>query len=295
MKVLLTGGYGFLGSHFRQSFERQEVHSLGRGDSNTISVDLSKTVPTLNDTYDLVIHCAGKAHSIPRSIEEEKIFFEVNHKGTINLLRALDKRLPHKLVFISTIAVYGRETGKDINETHPLNGSTPYALSKIKAEEEVMNWSMDHQVPMLILRLPLIAGSNPPGNLGKMIEGIKTRKYLSINHGKARRSVVMASDIAELIKNSESANGIYNLTDGYHPSFREIENVICSQLNKKLPISIPGWLGQALGLLGNFIPKSPINSDTINKMSQDLTFSDQKARHEINWSPSNTLENFKIF
>lgn len=294
MKYLITGGTGFLGKEICNQLNEETFHTLGRSSQNHILADLGNDIPNLKEKYDQVFHCAGKAHIVPKTEQEINEFFQINSEGTINLLKSLENHLPKRFILISTVAVYGREIGTDIDETHPLNGSTPYALSKIKAEEEVQRWGKEKKVSILILRLPLIAGRNPPGNLGKMIAGIKSGKYLSINHGKATRSVVMASDIAKLIKDSESVEGIYNLTDGYHPSFRELEQVICTQLNKSLPISIPGWIGKLLGIVGNLIPKSPINLDTINKMSQDLTFSDQKARNEIGWSPSNTLKNFKI-
>ncbi|WP_258102297.1 NAD-dependent epimerase/dehydratase family protein [Marinoscillum pacificum] len=294
MKYLITGGTGFLGKEICNQLNEETFHTLGRSSQNHILADLGNDIPNLKEKYDQVFHCAGKAHIVPKTEQEIAEFFQLNHQGTINLLKSLDNSPPKRFILISTVAVYGRETGADIDETHPLNGSTPYALSKIKAEEEVQRWGKEKKVSILILRLPLIAGPNPPGNLGKMIAGIKSGKYLSINHGKARRSVVMASDIAALIKNSDSAEGIYNLTDGYHPSFKELEQVISTQLNKSLPISIPGWIGKLLGHIGNLIPKSPINLDTINKMSQDLTFSDQKARNEISWVPSNTLKKFKI-
>ena len=294
MKYLITGGTGFLGKEICNQLNEETFHTLGRSSQNHILADLGNDIPNLKEKYDQVFHCAGKAHIVPKTEQEINEFFQIKSEGTINLLKSLENHLPKRFILISTVAVYGREIGTDIDETHPLNGSTPYALSKIKAEEEVQRWGKEKKVSILILRLPLIAGRNPPGNLGKMIAGIKSGKYLSINHGKATRSVVMASDIAKLIKDSESVEGIYNLTDGYHPSFRELEQVICTQLNKSLPISIPGWIGKLLGIVGNLIPKSPINLDTINKMSQDLTFSDQKARNEIGWSPSNTLKNFKI-
>lgn len=59
-----------------------------------------------------------------------------------------------------------------------------------------------------IIRPSLIAGVNAPGNLGAMVRGIKTGRYLSINHGKAKKSVLMAEDIARLIPKLAEVGGI---------------------------------------------------------------------------------------
>lgn len=296
MKTLLTGASGFLGSilHLQLSKAGHDVLTLGRIPSSHIQHDLSNTPPQQLPATDLVIHNAGKAHVVPKTQEEEAEFFKVNHQGTLNLLDALSSQPPKHFIFISTVAVYGQETGSLISETHGLKGTSPYALSKIQAEQAVQTWGKTHGVSTLILRLPLVAGPNPPGNLGKMISGIRSGKYLSINKGAARRSVVLAEDVAKCIVDNYRKSGIYNLTDGYHPTFHELETIICQQLCKKLPISLPLSAAKLLGRVGDFIPRSPVDSNTIEKMTNDLTFDDTKARKELNWSPNKILESFTI-
>lgn len=84
-----------------------------------------------------------------------------------------------------------------------------------------------------IIRPSLIAGCNPPGNLGAMIQGIRNGRYLGIAGSRARKSVLMVQDIASLVPLLAEKGGVYNVCDSYHPSFRELEAVICKQLNKK--------------------------------------------------------------
>ena len=79
-------------------------------------------------------------------------------------------------------------------------GGTPYADSKIQAEELLREWGKLNNVNMLILRLPLLVGENPPGNLGSMIRAIKKGYYFRIGDGSARRSMVLAEDIAEVVR-----------------------------------------------------------------------------------------------
>src|SRR3546814_106794 len=214
--------------------------------------DLSREILIFNDFFDIIIHSAGKAHSVPRTTKEEKEFYAVNYQGTINFCDAINKleNKPKAFVFISTVAVYGLEEGIDINESNVLNGTTPYAKSKIQAEKYLLEWAKKNGITLSILRLPLIVGPNPPGNLGSMIKGIKTRKYLSIGNASAKKSMVWAEDIAKLIPNLAKTGRTYNLTDGYHPSFGELEKEISRCLGINGTCKIQLWTARVLGKIG---------------------------------------------
>ena len=231
---------------------RYNVTTLGLLPQDDYTVDIAKEVPVLCERYDVVLHAAGKAHSVPRNEAEKQIFFDVNLQGTKNLCIALEKRgVPRAFIFISTVAVYGCDYGENITEEHPLDGSTPYAMSKRLAEEYLQEWCRKHNVILGIIRPSLIAGPNPPGNLGAMIHGIHSGKYLSIAGGRARKSVLMVQDIAKLVPLLAEKGGIYNVCDSCQPTFRELEVIICRQLNKKLPLSIPYWVAKCMALVGN--------------------------------------------
>lgn len=297
MNLLFTGASGFWGHNIYPLLkEKYNLETIGLTLLDNYTINLVSDIPKLDIKYDVVLHAAGKAHSIPKTEEEEQAFFDVNFQGTKNLCTALENSgIPKAFIFISTVAVYGRDSGENITEEHPLNGTTPYALSKIKAEKYLEGWCAMYNVKLSILRPSLIAGPNPPGNLGAMIHGIKTNKYLSIAGGKARKSVLMVQDIANLLPMLIEKGGIYNVCDSYQPSFRELEMVICKQLNKKTPISIPYWLAKSMAVMGDCLgAKAPINSLKLRKITSSLTFSNEKAVRELGWKPMNVLENFRI-
>ena len=288
MKLLFTGASGFLG---------QNVYPLLKETYQVDTIGLSQQgVPEFAEKYDIVLHAAGKAHSVPRTEEERKVFYDVNLQGTKNLCRALEQSgIPSALIFVSTVAVYGCETGKDITEEHPLEGTTPYADSKKQAEAFLTEWCSVNRVRLGIIRPSLIAGPCPPGNLGAMIKGIKTGKYLSIAGGKARKSVLMVQDIARLVPLLAEKGGVYNVCDSYQPSFGELERVISHQLGKGSPFSIPYFVAKAMALAGDCLgKKAPINSSKLDKITESLTFSNQKAIKELGWLPLSVLDNFKI-
>jgi nucleoside-diphosphate-sugar epimerase len=295
MKIILTGASGFLGRYIADYFSSEELIRLGRVEGDIIA-HLDKSVPDL-PVVDMIIHAAGKAHMVPRTLIDEEEFFSVNVQGTKNLLAALSKndRLPSAFIFISTIAVYGKETGVLINEESPLSATDPYGRSKIYSEELIRKWCDENNIAYAILRLPLIAGTNPPGNLKAMIRGIKKGYYFNIAGGRARKSMILAASVPAAILPAVAVGGIYNLTDGYHPSFAEISNCISMQVGKKIPFSIPAPLANLIAIIGEFVgKKSPFNKKNYKKMINDLTFDDSKARDTFGWNPLKVIEHFKI-
>ena len=296
-KLLFTGSSGFLGKNVKSLLlEKYDISTVGRSDECDYIVDLSMEEPCFKESFDVVFHAAGKAHVVPKSQKEEDEFFLVNLTGTKNLCNSLEKTgVPKNFIYVSTVAVYGCESGFDIDESYPLNGKAPYALSKIQAEQFLQSWCEKNNVCLSIIRPSLIAGPNAPGNLGSMVNGIKKGKYLSIAGGKARKSVLMVQDIARLIPLLEDKGGIYNVCDNTQPSFRELEEIICKQLDKKLPYSIPLYLAKFLAKIGDLIgSRAPINSNRLSKIIKPLTYSNKKACTELGWSPLNVLKNYRI-
>jgi len=294
--LLFTGASGFLGSNTLFKLIRQyDVDTLNFSNSSTYEVNLANQKPVLNRRYEIVLHASGKAHCIPSNKEDENQFYAINFQGTKNICAGLEKfDPPDSFVFISTVAVYGCESGECLTEDSRLDPNTPYGKSKLQAEQYLSEWCEHRCVSLTILRPSLLAGRNPPGNLGAMINGIASGRYLSIADGKARKSIAMAEDIARLIPHCENKSGIFNLCDDLNPSFRELEELISKQLNKPLPIGIPMWLAKCLATTGDLFNLSVINTQKLCKITQTLTFSNEKIKNELGFFPSNVLDNFVI-
>ena len=167
-KLLFTGGTGFLGRNVRPIVDkRYEVTTCGITPDDMIKVNLAKEAPELPEKYDIVLHAYGKAHVVPKTEAEKQAFYDVNYKGTIHLCDALEKvGAPKALIFISTMSVYGNVAGNNSTEETPLRGDSPYADSKIKAEQYLSNWCSKRGVILGILRPSLLAGEGAPGNFG---------------------------------------------------------------------------------------------------------------------------------
>jgi nucleoside-diphosphate-sugar epimerase len=234
---------------------------------------------------------------VPKTEKDKQVFFNVNVMGTQNLLKGLNQApsLPKSFIFISSLAVYGLDNGELINENHALLSKDPYGLSKIQAEKIVQEWCKQNNVVCTILRLPLVVGVNPPGNLGAMIRGIEKGYYFNVAGGNTKKSMVLAEDVAKIILKVAEVGGIYNLTDGYHPSFVELSEYITIQLGKRKPMNLPLWLARIIAKFGDLLgSKAPLNTNKLMKITSDLTFDDSKAREAFGWNPTPVLEGFKI-
>lgn len=296
-KLLFTGGTGFLGKNVCPVLEKTyEVITCGITPNDVIKANFVTDVPEFPERYDVVLHACGKAHVAPKTEAEKQTFFDVNYKGTVNLCSALEKvGVPKALVFISTVAVYGCDFGELIDETHSLDGDTPYAKSKIKAEKYLTEWCRKNNVVLGILRPSLLAGKDAPGNLGAMVKGIRKGFYVNIAGGRAIKSILMAEDIANVFPFLVEKGGIYNVCDTNQPSFRQLSNSVAKQLGKRKPLNIPYWMAWCMAKVGDLLgDKAPVNSYKLEKMTKSLTFSNDKIRKELNWEPLNVLKNYKI-
>jgi len=300
---LVTGGSGFVGRAVVRSLRERgrEVTVVDRspaGDYPTVLVDLGRTpIDLRRERFEHVYHVAGLAHLVPRTETERGLFTTVNVDGTRALLEGLERgvELPRTFLLVSTVAVYGVEEGELLDETTPRRAADPYGMSKRQAEDLVLEWGERRGVRTAIVRLPLVWGPGAPGNLRRMVRAIAAGRYLGVGRGEARRSLVRLADVVEALPRIEEAGGIFHLTDGHHPSFAELEAVLAAALGRHRPWHIPMPLARAAAEVGEAVQsltqsRMPFNRRTLAKMTSTLTFSDQKARREVTWAPTRTLD-----
>lgn len=303
MNVLLTGASGFLGSHIYRGLSVNDlVTTLGRQQvgHRHISCDLAAEVPRLpRQNFDYVVHAAGKAHSVPRNRQELAEYEQVNVQGTVRLLAALEHlpSLPEAIVHISTVLVYGRDEGYWLTEETALQDNGVYGLSKIKAETLVRAWGQRTGVRTAILRLPLVLAEEPTGNMAALMTAIRRGYYVRLGDGAARRSMVRADDVATIIPRAAAIGGVFNLTDGCHPSVRELDEMIAQYVGRKRVMAVPVGLAKAVARAGDGVNaligrKFPLDSIALRKLTSSLTFSDQAARQRLNWNPRPVLDLF---
>jgi nucleoside-diphosphate-sugar epimerase len=123
-----------------------------------------------------------------------------------------------------------------------------------------------------------------------MRTAIQKGRYVRIKGNPARKSIVSAEDVARIIPSLIDKQGIFNLTDGFHPLFSQIEEAIARETGIPVRFSLHIGLLRLVAKIGDYITLFPLNSARLKKMTSTLTFSDTKARSELGWNPQPALQ-----
>ncbi|MDB4222410.1 SDR family oxidoreductase [Granulosicoccus sp.] len=295
--TLITGWNGFFGSILCSNLDANGTNIVrcGRVEGSDIKADLALSPPVIDGDIQRVIHSAGVTPGPTRPINTSNLFTIGNVQGTSNLLTGLSSNKPESFVLISSASVYGKISGNLIEESAPLLATSEYAKSKRDSELLVAEWCDKHNIALTIVRLPLVVGVGAPGTLGQLINAIRKRRFVIPGDGSARKSMVLATDVADWLVNNPSIEGTFNLTDQQDPSYAEICDAITHQLQiKKVPrvpasmMKAASWLGDS----GGAILKKPLPYNTLvhTQLTQSLTFSCEAAKAQ-GWNPNSVLEN----
>jgi UDP-glucose 4-epimerase len=313
LKVAVTGGTGCLGQPLLKKLANNDIdinllslpgetlNQIVQKNVRIIRGDLNSYESLCQLTKDchIVFHLAGRVHLVPATTEEELEFYKVNIEGTRNLLTAAKKNNVKRVIFFSTVGVYGKDAdfyGDELSQCHPVSA---YAKSKYQAEQLVLESSKNGGPEGVVLRFPVVYGPLDRGNVASLINTIYCKKFFYFGEGKAKRSMISSVNAAEAAYSAalepEAANQIFCVTDGQDYTIEELVETICLALNTNWrPLHLPLFLAHSIGKMGDFLEKSthihfPLNSDKVRKLSHPLTFSCEKAKGILGYKPIETL------
>lgn len=281
--ILLTGHTGFLGSVIYKELKKSfHVLTAGRDASCDYNLDFSTWdgALELKHSIDTIVHVAGLAHNKAKSNEE---LIAVNATSVEHLLTLAVKNKIETFSFNSSTAVYGQTYDVNIRENSSLRGKSNFATSKREAEKVIESFNLGSK---LILRLPLVLGPNPPGNLGRLLKSISSGSHIYLQGNHAQKSVVFASDVANFISHwllqPTRDSGTVNLCNQTAPAFNWIENAIAETVSHSFRFRVPiKFLWATL----NWIKaKLNISFPLVGKLFYPLTFSDQLAREKYGYT-----------
>lgn len=194
---------------------------------------------------DCVCHVAGLAHVFKESALSGESFFRVNVTGTENVAHSAARAGVKLFVFISSVSVYGGDT-KERDERAPCRPEGPYAESKRRAEETLIEFCGRNGMDLTILRLATLFGEGDPGNIARLIRFIDSGKFFWIGSGLNRKSLIHRDDAGRAcvaaIRNPMPGTNIYNVS-GPPYTMREIVETIAARLGRKAPrVRIPAGL-----------------------------------------------------
>ncbi len=215
MKVLVTGGSGYLGTHVRRFFNADDLSR--RSGRDILNPEDAKIV----SEYDVVIHLAAR---LDKSSEGESETFRTNVEGTINLLREM--REDSIVIFASTKDVYGRfaDNFAEVDENCPTlyADQSPLEWSKLIAERYVEYYAHARNFRSCIFRLSTVyapmSDGNTPNFVGHYANAINFGERLQLTgDGNARRDLLHVDDFSRacsLFSESIIRHGLYNLGGG---------------------------------------------------------------------------------
>eukprot|EP01093_Parvamoeba_rugata_P000188 TRINITY_DN1017_c0_g2_i2.p3 TRINITY_DN1017_c0_g2~~TRINITY_DN1017_c0_g2_i2.p3 ORF type:complete len:333 (+),score=18.29 TRINITY_DN1017_c0_g2_i2:3433-4431(+) len=182
MRVLVTGGAGYIGSHvvwmlLENGHEPVVIDNLSSGFRHLIPQDVEFIQSDLENKEELsdllseirpeaVMHFAGSI-IVPESIENPIKYYENNTVNTLNLISACLKNTVRNFVFSSTAAVYGEPKTTYISEQTATQPTNPYGMSKLMAERMLRDASNAHDFKHINLRYFNVAGADPAGRTGQ--------------------------------------------------------------------------------------------------------------------------------
>jgi UDP-glucose 4-epimerase len=259
--ILVTGGAGFIGSHIvdRLSAENRvivldnlftgQMPNLGKSKDRITFIRgdvLDKALLTdIVGKVDIIFHLAANVGNI-RSIQDPYFDMDMNIRGMLNLLEACRNSKVERLVYSSSGAIFGEARYLPIDEEHPLNPESPYAVSKLAAEKYCFAFYKVHGVPATALRYFNVYGprqdtSEYANATSIFFSRIREGKPITIfGDGKQTRDFVFVEDVVSaniLAATQPAAIGeIFNIATGRETSIEQLASIIRQISDKDNPV-----------------------------------------------------------
>ena len=240
MRVLVTGGAGFIGSHVVDNLLKKGISvtvidnfSTGRpqniehvmSDITVVEADIAEEGPWQNvfSDADKVIHLAALADIVP-SIEDPTSYYKSNVTGTLNVLQACKVSNIERLTYSASSSCYGIANQLPTPEDSPLLPEYPYALTKLMGEQLVRHWTKVYGISSSSLRFFNVYGtrSRTSGTYGAMFgvflaQKLKGVPFTVVGNGEQTRDFTYVTDVADAVVKttlSKNGDGIFNVGSG---------------------------------------------------------------------------------
>jgi len=264
-KILITGGAGFIGSHFVDALvDAYPAHRIIVLDKMTYAADINHISAHLEQhrvqlvmgdicdydicrkliqDCDLVVHAAAESH-VDRSFHSSILFTHTNTLGTHTIMEACrDAQVP-RIIHVSTDEVYGEVLSGEVNENGEMNPTNPYSASKAAAEMIVNGYRHSFNLPVVVVRANNVYGIRQfpekliPRSIMSLIDGKKIPLH---GDGSNVRHYLAAPDFASalvLLAREGKINETYNIGSREEYSNRDVVRMLCEQFNVSFDSSV---------------------------------------------------------
>lgn len=254
MNILVTGGSGFIGTNLVTDLlkEGHSVTIYDKQQSETYSDlcivadirDKEQLTRSMRD-IDAVYHLAAEHRD---DVLPTSLYYDVNVGGAKNLAYALKTNEVNKLIYTSTVAVYGLNSG-ETSEQSPVNPFNDYGKSKYQAEIIFNKWTdSDNKNCLITVRPTVIFGEKNRGNVYNLLNYLSSGKFIKVGNGENRKSMGYVLNLSKFLTKLlryDPGHFIYNYADKPDLSMNELINIYYNTIGKnhRINIKIPYFLG----------------------------------------------------
>jgi nucleoside-diphosphate-sugar epimerase len=278
INCLITGYTGFVGTNLIKYFSTNE-------NINVIKLDLRFHVEIeIPDTIDCIIHLVGKAHDL-KSISNPHEYYEVNFDLTKKIFDAFLNSNAKTFITLSSVKAAVDHTNEILTEDFIPNPISHYGISKLKAEQYIIESSLHLNKKYYILRPCLIHGPGNKGNFNLLFKLIKHGTPWPLGSFHNKRSYCSIDNLTfvleELISRDDIISGIYNISDDESISTNHLIKLISLVTNKKIFIlSIPKNVISLIAKIGDLF-LLPFNTEKLQKLTENFIVSNIKLTNAL--------------
>lgn len=261
MKVTFIGGSGFVGTRLIELLKEDSTNYSKIKNIDLLQSHFHPEVTEIGDVReqacmdeklqdtDCVILLAAQHRD---DVHPTSLYYETNVGGMEKTLKAMEKNGVKRIVFYSSVAVYGLNK-KNPNEEHPADPFNHYGKSKWQAEVVLQGWYKTHpDWNINIIRPTVIFGERNRGNVYNLLKQIASGKFLIVGNGNNKKSMAYVGNIVAftkfLMENKTTGYNVYNYIDKPDFSMNELVGHVSKVLNKHIPTThFPYWLGMLGG------------------------------------------------
>lgn len=259
MKITMIGASGFVGTRLLGLLKESTSYELK-------NIDLQQShffpeVTTIGDVRvqeqmdtelhgsDVVVLLAAQHRD---DVTPVSLYYDTNVGGMECTLKAMEKNGIKRLVFFSSVAVYGLNKNNP-NEEHPADPFNHYGKSKWQAELVLQEWYKTHQDWNIdIIRPTVIFGERNRGNVYNLLHQIASGRFLMVGDGKNKKSMAYVGNVVAFVKymidQVSTGYNVFNYIDKPDFNMNELVGHVSKVLNKHIPTThFPLWLGMLGG------------------------------------------------
>jgi UDP-glucose 4-epimerase len=300
MKLLITGGTGFVGQHLVSELRRRNLpyqtavrtqaenavqpECISVGDINAHTA-WSHALEGVSD----VVHLAARVHITQETSSDAYAAFRaVNTQGTLNLARQAAAAGVRRFVFLSSVKVNGEGSPRAYLETDTPAPEDAYAVSKWEAEQGLWEISAYTGMQIVILRIPLVYGPGVAANFLQLLQIVNKGWPLPLRGIANRRSLLYIGNLVDAIRvvleHPDAANKLFLLSDGQDVSTSQLVELIAQALHKPPRLfAVPlGFISAFAGLLGK--------SSAVDRLFGSLSVDSAKIQRELQWKPPFSMQ-----